>query len=287
MPGEVADLLERAGEDACRPDTLDEQYGLRDGQYHLSPVQAQAILDMRLQKLTGLEHEKLFDEYRVKVEEIAGYLEILASPEILMNVIREELEAVKAEFGDERRTEIVEHRRNLTLEDLIAEEDMCVTLSHGGYAKIQPVKEYQAQRRGGRGKSASAIKDEDFIEHLLVASSHDTILCFSNRGKVYWLKVFDIPVASRQSRGRPIINLLPLEAEERITTILPIREYTEGHYIFMVTEKGTVKKTDLTAFSRQRSVKLCDLQKSMFVQWVVRLVVFVALKCKMIKKWYH
>jgi DNA gyrase subunit A len=260
MPGEVADLLERAGEDACRPDTLDEQYGLRDGQYHLSPVQAQAILDMRLQKLTGLEHEKLFDEYRVKVEEIAGYLEILASPEILMNVIREELEAVKAEFGDERRTEIVEHRRNLTLEDLIAEEDMCVTLSHGGYAKIQPVKEYQAQRRGGRGKSASAIKDEDFIEHLLVASSHDTILCFSNRGKVYWLKVFDIPVASRQSRGRPIINLLPLEAEERITTILPIREYTEGHYIFMVTEKGTVKKTDLTAFSRQRSSGLIALE---------------------------
>ncbi len=260
MPGEVADLLERAGEDACRPDTLDEQYGLRDGQYHLSPVQAQAILDMRLQKLTGLEHEKLFDEYRVKVEEIAGYLEILASPEMLMNVIREELEAVKAEFGDERRTEIVEHRRNLTLEDLIAEEDMCVTLSHGGYAKIQPVKEYQAQRRGGRGKSASAIKDEDFIEHLLVASSHDTILCFSNRGKVYWLKVFDIPVASRQSRGRPIINLLPLEAEERITTILPIREYTEGHYIFMVTEKGTVKKTDLTAFSRQRSSGLIALE---------------------------
>jgi len=260
MPGEVADLLERAGEDACRPDTLEEQYGLRDGQYHLSPVQAQAILDMRLQKLTGLEHEKLFDEYRVKVEEIAGYLEILASAEILMNVIREELEAVRAEFGDERRTVIIEHRRNLTLEDLIAEEDMVVTLSHGGYAKIQPVTEYQAQRRGGRGKSASAIKDDDFIEHLLVASSHDTILCFSNRGKVYWLKTFDIPVASRQSRGRPIINLLPLAEEERITTILPIREYTEGHYIFMVTEKGTVKKTDLTSFSRQRSSGLIALE---------------------------
>jgi DNA gyrase subunit A len=259
-PGDVTEMLERAGEDACRPDNLEEQYGMRDGKYYLSPVQAQAILDMRLQKLTGLEHEKLIDEYRVKVEEIAGYLEILASAEILMNVIREELEAVKAEYGDERRTEIVEHRRNLTLEDLIAEEDMCVTLSHGGYAKIQPVKEYQAQRRGGRGKSASAIKDEDFIEHLLVASSHDTILCFSNRGKVYWLKVFDIPVASRQSRGRPIINLLPLESEERITTILPIREYTEGHYIFMVTEKGTVKKTDLTAFKRQRSSGLIALE---------------------------
>jgi DNA gyrase subunit A len=260
LPGDVTEMLERAGEDACRPDNLEERYGMRDGKYYLSPVQAQAILDMRLQKLTGLEHEKLIDEYRVKVEEIAGYLEILASAEILMNVIREELEAVKAEYGDERRTEIVEHRRNLTLEDLIAEEDMCVTLSHGGYAKIQPVKEYQAQRRGGRGKSASAIKDEDFIEHLLVASSHDTILCFSNRGKVYWLKVFDIPVASRQSRGRPIINLLPLESEERITTILPIREYTEGHYIFMVTEKGTVKKTDLTAFKRQRSSGLIALE---------------------------
>jgi len=226
----------------------------------VSIICRQAILDMRLQKLTGLEHEKLFDEYRVKVEEIAGYLEILASAEILMNVIREELEAVRAEFGDERRTVIIEHRRNLTLEDLIAEEDMVVTLSHGGYAKIQPVTEYQAQRRGGRGKSASAIKDDDFIEHLLVASSHDTILCFSNRGKVYWLKTFDIPVASRQSRGRPIINLLPLAEEERITTILPIREYTEGHYIFMVTEKGTVKKTDLTSFSRQRSSGLIALE---------------------------
>ena len=260
QPGDVAEMLERAGSDACRPDTLEDQYGFRDGNYYLSPVQAQAILDMRLQKLTGLEHEKLIDEYRIKVEEIAEYLEILASNERLMNVIREELEAVKAEFGDERRTEIVEHRRSLTLADLIAEEDMAVTLSHGGYAKIQPVKEYQAQRRGGRGKSASAIKDEDFIEHLLVTSSHDTILCFSNRGKVYWLKVFDIPVASRQSRGRPIVNLLPLEADERITTILPIREYTEGHYIFMATEKGTVKKTDLTAFSRQRSSGLIALE---------------------------
>ncbi len=260
QPGDVAEMLERAGSDACRPDTLEDQYGFRDGNYYLSPVQAQAILDMRLQKLTGLEHEKLIDEYRIKVEEIAEYLEILASNERLMNVIREELETVKAEFGDERRTEIVEHRRSLTLADLIAEEDMAVTLSHGGYAKIQPVKEYQAQRRGGRGKSASAIKDEDFIEHLLVTSSHDTILCFSNRGKVYWLKVFDIPVASRQSRGRPIVNLLPLEADERITTILPIREYTEGHYIFMATEKGTVKKTDLTAFSRQRSSGLIALE---------------------------
>jgi len=260
QPGDVLEMLERAGSDACRPDSLDEQFGFRDGSYYLSPAQAQAILDMRLQKLTGLEHDKLIDEYKVKVAEIAEYLEILASSERLMSVIREELEEVKAEYGDERRTEIVATRRDLTLADLIAEEDMAVTLSHGGYAKIQPITDYQAQRRGGRGKSASAIKDEDFIEHLLVASSHDTILCFSNMGKVYWLKVYDIPVASRQSRGRPIVNLLPLDAEERITTILPIREYTEGHYIFMATENGTVKKTDLTAFSRPRSSGLIALE---------------------------
>jgi DNA gyrase subunit A len=260
QPGEVLEMLERAGSDACRPDHLEPQFGFRDGMYYMSPVQAQAILDMRLQKLTGLEHEKLIDEYKIKVEEIAEYLEILASQERLMAVIREELENVRSEYGDERRTEIVATRRHLTLEDLIAEEDMVVTLSHGGYAKIQPITDYQAQKRGGRGKSASAIKDEDFIEHLLIASTHDTILCFSNRGKVYWLKVYDIPVASRQSRGRPVVNLLPLEADERITTILPIREYTEGHYIFMATEKGTVKKTDLTAFSRQRSSGLIALE---------------------------
>ncbi|MGB3668241.1 MAG: DNA gyrase subunit A [Bermanella sp.] len=260
QPGDVLEMLERAGSDACRPDHLEPQYGFRDGQYFMSPVQAQAILDMRLQKLTGLEHEKLIGEYKIKVEEIAEYLEILASQERLMGVIREELENVRSEYGDERRTEIVATRRHLTLEDLIAEEDMVVTLSHGGYAKIQPITDYQAQKRGGRGKSASAIKDEDFIEHLLIASTHDTILCFSNRGKVYWLKVYDIPVASRQSRGRPVVNLLPLEADERITTILPIREYTEGHYIFMATEKGTVKKTDLTAFSRQRSSGLIALE---------------------------
>jgi DNA gyrase subunit A len=258
--GDVMEMLERAGPDACRPDHLEEQYGFRDGQYYMSPVQAQAILDMRLQKLTGLEHEKLISEYKIKVEEISEYLEILASQERLMSVIREELENIRSEYGDERRTEIVATRRHLTLEDLIAEEDMVVTLSHGGYAKIQPITDYQAQKRGGRGKSASAIKDEDFIEHLLVASTHDTILCFSNRGKVYWLKVYDIPVASRQSRGRPVVNLLPLDADERITTILPIREYTEGHYIFMATEKGTVKKTDLTAFSRQRSSGLIALE---------------------------
>lgn len=260
LPGDVLEMLERAGSDACRPDNLEEQFGFRDGNYYLSPVQAQAILDMRLQKLTGLEHEKLIDEYRLKVEEIAEYLDILGSAVRLMAVITEELEAIRTNYGDARRTEIVATRRDLTLADLIAEEDMVVTLSHGGYAKIQPITDYQAQKRGGRGKSASAIKDEDFIEHLLVASTHDTILCFSDRGKVYWLTVYDIPVASRQSRGRPIVNLLPLEAEERITTILPVREYTEGHYIFMATSKGTVKKTDLTSFARKRSSGLIALE---------------------------
>ncbi len=260
QPGDVAEMLERAGKDACRPDSLEEQYGFRDGSYYLSPAQAQAILDMRLQKLTGLEHGKLIEEYKVKVAEIAEYLIILANPERLMEVITEELESIRDNYGDDRRTEIVASRRNLTMADLIAEEDMVVTLSHGGYAKIQPISDYQAQRRGGRGKSASAIKEEDFIEHLLIASTHDTILCFSNRGKVYWLKVYDVPVASRQSRGRPIVNLLPLEGDERITTILPIREYTEGHFIFMTTSKGTVKKTELTAFSRQRSSGLIALE---------------------------
>ncbi len=260
QPGDVLDMLERAGADACRPDDLPVEFGFRDGSYYLSPAQAQAILDMRLQKLTGLENEKLIDEYKQKIAEIAEYLDILGDPDRLMQVIRDELESIRAEYGDDRRTEIMASRRDLTLADLIAEEDMVVTLSHGGYAKIQPITDYQAQRRGGRGKSAASIKDEDFIEHLLVANSHDTILCFTNRGKVYWLKVYDIPQASRQSRGRPIVNLLPLEGDERITTLLPVNEYKADHYIFMATSKGTVKKTDLTAFSRQRSSGLIALE---------------------------
>jgi DNA gyrase subunit A len=177
-----------------------------------------------------------------------------------MEVIREELVAVRDEYGDKRRTEIVASRLDLTMADLIAEEDMVVTLSHAGYAKIQPVSDYQAQRRGGKGKSATGVKDEDFVEHLLVASTHDTIMCFTSRGKVYWLTVYDIPVASRQAKGRPIVNLLPLEEGERITTLLPVKEYTEGHFVFMATSRGTVKKTDLPAFSRQRSSGLIALE---------------------------
>ncbi|WP_207063739.1 DNA gyrase subunit A [Motiliproteus sp. SC1-56] len=258
-PGQVTGMLERAGSDACRPDDLPEQFGIRDGRYHLSPAQAQAILDLRLHRLTGLEQDKLIEEYKVLLEKIAELLEILGSTERLMQVIREELEAVVEEYGDERLTEITASRQDLTMADLITEEDMVVTISHGGYAKSQPLDSYQAQRRGGRGKSATAIKDEDYVAHLLVANTHDTILCFTNRGKVYWLKVYEIPPASRTSRGRPIVNMLPLEEGEWITTILPVNEYTEDHFVFMATAMGTVKKTPLVNFSRPRSSGLIAL----------------------------
>jgi DNA gyrase subunit A len=259
-PGDVMGMLERAGEDACRPDGLEPEYGLRDGQYHLSPAQAQAILELRLHRLTGLEHEKLLQEYEEKLREIGDYLEILSDPERLKVVIREELEEIVKEYGDERLTEITASQHDLTVEDLITEEDRVVTISHGGYAKTQPLTDYQAQRRGGMGKSATAVKDEDFVEHLLIASTHATILCFTNQGKVYWLKVYQIPLSGRNSRGRPMVNLLPLEEGERVTSILPVEEYTEGHYIFMATANGTVKKTALTDFARQRSVGLRALE---------------------------
>jgi DNA gyrase subunit A len=254
--GDVAGMLERAGENTCRPDDLEDQYGMRDGQYYLSPVQVQAILDLRLQKLTGLEHEKLLGEYQERLLEIAEYLNILANPDVLIAVIRGELEQVVADYGDERRSEIVASQLDLNHEDLIPEEDRVVTISNGGYAKSQPLDTYQAQRRGGMGKSATSVKDEDFVEHLLVVNTHTTILCFSNIGKVYWLRAYQIPVAGRNSRGRPMVNLLPLDENERITSILPVNEYTEGYFIFMATGFGTVKKTPLEAFSRQRSVGL-------------------------------
>jgi len=249
-------MLERSGSDACRPDELEPQYGMHDGKYHLSPVQAQAILELRLHRLTGLEHEKLLNEYQERLIEIADFLDILTDSERLKLVIREELEEIVTEFGDERRTVISASQHDLTVEDLITEEDRVVTISHGGYAKTQPLSDYQAQRRGGVGKAALAVKDEDFVEHLLIASTHATILCFSNLGKVYWLKVYLIPLAGRNSRGRPMVNLLPLEAGERVTSILPVEEYAEGHYIFMATANGTVKKTPLTDFARRRSVGL-------------------------------
>ena len=251
-------MLERAGEDACRPDDLPEIYGLREA---VSPVseQAQAILDLRLHRLTGLETEKLQNEYKEILDKIADLLDILGDPERLLQVIREELEAIVTEFGDERRTEITSSRRDLTIADLIDEEDLVVTISHSGYAKTQAVEDYQAQRRGGRGKAATSMKDEDFVEKLLVANSHDTILCFSNRGKVYWLRVFEIPRASRASRGRPMVNILPLDEGERITTFLPVRDYPEDQFVLMATSAGVVKKTPLPNFSRPRSSGLIAL----------------------------
>ena len=255
-PGDVSAMLERAGEAACRPEDLEGDFGLIDGKYHLSPAQAQAILDLRLNRLTGLEHEKLLQEYADKVAEIADLLDILGDPDRLRAVIREELEELVADFGDERLTEITDSAHDLTVEDLITEEDRVVTISHQGYAKTQSLTDYQAQRRGGTGRSATAVKDEDFVEHLLIASTHATVLCFSNMGKVYWLKVFHIPLASRNARGRPMVNLLPLDENERITSILPIEGYDEDQFIFMATANGTVKKTAATQFARQRSVGL-------------------------------
>ena len=249
LPGEVTAMLERAGAEACRPDELDEEFGLHDGQYRLSPAQAQAILDLRLHRLTGLEHEKLLKEYQDKLAEIADLLDILEDPARLLQVIREELEQIAEDFGDDRRTEIRDSQEDLTAEDLITPEDRVVTLSHGGYAKTQPLAEYQVQRRGGMGKAALTVKDEDFVEHLLIANTHDTLLCFSNFGKVYWLKVYQIPVAGRTSRGRPMVNLLQLDEGERVTSILPLEEQTDNRFIFMATANGYVKKTDLASFA--------------------------------------
>jgi len=251
--GGVSAMLERAGQDAARPEWLEAHFGIRDGQYFLTEQQAQAILDLRLHKLTGLEHEKILAEYKELLDLIAELLHILASPERLMEVICEELAAAKAQYGDARRTEIQDNMLDINLEDLITEEDVVVTLSHLGYAKYQPLSDYEAQRRGGRGKAATTVKDEDFVDKLLVASTHDTILCFSNRGRLYWLKVYQLPLASRTARGKPIVNILPLEEGERINAILPVREYEEGKYVFMATANGTVKKTALTEYSRPRS----------------------------------
>ena len=249
LPGEVTSMLERGGAAASRPDDLHPDFGLHDGRYRLSPAQAQAILDLRLHRLTGLEHEKLLKEYQDKLVEIADLLDILADPERLLQVIREELTEIAEEFGDSRRTEIRDSQEDLTAEDLITPEDRVVTLSHGGYAKTQPLAEYQVQRRGGMGKAALSVKDEDFVEHLLIANTHDTLLCFSNFGKVYWIKVYQIPVAGRASRGRPMVNVLQLDEGERVTSILPMGEQTQNRFIFMATARGYVKKTDLASFA--------------------------------------
>ena len=252
-PGVVTKMLDRAGADASKPEDLDPQYGMHKGEYHLSPTQAQAILDLRLHRLTGLEQDKIVNDYGDLLEKIIDLLEILQDPERLLKVIREELEEIRDHYGDERRTEINDAQADLTMEDLIPEENVVVTLSHAGYAKSQPLDTYRAQRRGGRGKAATSVKAEDFVEQLFVANTHDTILCFSSRGKVYWLKVYALPQAGRTARGKPIVNLLPLQEGERINVVLPVKEYRDDAYVVMLASSGTVKKTKLTEFSRPRA----------------------------------
>ena len=251
--GHVADMLGRAGADVCKPLDLQAGYGLQAKGYKLSPFQAQAILDLKLHRLTGLEQEKIIQEFKDIIVKIEGYLDILASPELLMKVVKDELIEIKTEFGDARRTEIISTQQDLSVEDLIKEEDMVVTLSKGGYVKSQPLSLYQAQRRGGRGKVATTVKDEDYVIRLLIANTHDTLLCFSSIGKVYWLKVHQLPVSSRTSKGRPIVNLLPLQEQESISAIMPIRSYEEDKNVFMATAHGTVKKVSLSDFKRPRA----------------------------------
>jgi DNA gyrase subunit A len=242
-----------ASAERTRPEDLEEGYGWREEGYRLSPVQAQAILDLRLHRLTGLEQDKIFEEYQALLGQIEELLAILGSDERLLEVIRSELIELRDQFGDERRTEILTEKQNLSLEDLISEEDVVVTLTHAGYVKTQPLSVYQAQRRGGKGKTATAPKEEDFVEELLIANTHDTLLCFSSLGKVYGLKVYELPMASRISRGKPIVNLLPLEEGERINAVLPIRDFSAGGFVFLVTASGVVKKTPLREFEFLRA----------------------------------
>jgi DNA gyrase subunit A len=253
--GLVEEMLARASVDtkAFRPEGLAPEFGLSKDGYHLSDTQAQAILDLRLQRLTGLEQDKIVGEYREILEKIADLLDILAKPERITAIINEELAAMKQQFGDKRRSEIVVSTQDLSMEDLIAPEDVVVTLSHGGYIKSQPLDDYRAQKRGGRGKQATGTKEDDFIDNLFIANTHDYILCFSSRGRVYWIKVYSIPQGGRASRGKPIVNLVQLEQGEKINAILPVKAFDENRYIFMATAFGTVKKTPLSDFSRPRA----------------------------------
>jgi DNA gyrase subunit A len=248
----VTEMLSRASSDASRPEGLAVQFGLTSEGYRLSEAQAQAILELRLQRLTGLEQDKIVAEYRELIETIADLIDILAKPERIRQIIAAELAAIKTQYGDKRRSEIVLQTEDLSMEDLIAPEDMVVTFSHAGYIKAQPLADYRAQRRGGRGKQAAATKEDDFIERLFIANTHDTMLCFSSLGRLYWLRVWQVPQGTRTSRGKPIVNLFPLAEGERISAVLPIKEYDDAHYVFMATSMGTVKKTPLTAFSNQR-----------------------------------
>jgi DNA gyrase subunit A len=252
-PGLVRAMLGQGGAETSRPENLDAAFGLQDIGYQLSPVQAQEILNMRLHRLTGLEQEKLTTEYEEILGKVRDLLDILSDPVRLMTVIREELEEILEKYGDARRTVILEKKLDLSLEDLITEEDVVVTISHAGYAKSQTLDRYRAQRRGGTGKSATKVKEEDFIDEIFVANTHDTLLCFTSRGKIYWLKVYELPQASHASRGKPIVNLLPLEKDERVNAVLPVREYSEDRFVFFATRKGIVKKTPLPAYGNQRA----------------------------------
>ena len=248
----VEQMLARASADQFRPEALPREFGLSADGYRLSDVQAQRILEMQLQRLTGLEQDKIMSEYREVIAAIEDLLDILARPERVTQIIGDELLEVKREFGDERRSEIVVNGQDLQLEDLIAREDVVVTLSHAGYVKSQPLDEYRSQKRGGRGKQATATKEDDFIEKLFIANTHDYVLCFSNKGKVYWIKVYEVPQGSRNSRGKPIVNLLKMDEDERINAILPVREFREDRFVFFATQEGVVKKTSLADYSRPR-----------------------------------
>ncbi|MBS0346408.1 MAG: DNA gyrase subunit A [Proteobacteria bacterium] len=248
----VEEMLARATSDSFRPEGLAPEFGLSAQGYRLSDAQAQAILELRLQRLTGLEQDKIVAEYKEVMANIADLLDILARPERITAIIGDELMLIKQQFGDPRRSEVVMNTADINIEDLIAPQDMVVTLSHTGYFKRQPLTDYRAQKRGGRGKQAAAVKDDDFVDQLFVANTHDHILCFSNRGRLYWLKVYEVPEGTRNSRGKPIVNLFPLLEGEKITAVLPVKEFDEGHFIFMATAEGTVKKTPLTDFSNPR-----------------------------------
>ena len=256
----IAEMLSRTGSDASRPNGLAVEFGMGPAGYKLSDVQAQAILEMRLQRLTGLEQDKIVSEYKDLLEKIADYLDILARPERITTIIGEELEQIKLQYGDKRRSEIVLNTEDLSTEDFITPEDVVVTFSHAGYVKAQPMADYRAQRRGGRGKQATTTREDDFVEKLFIANTHDTILCFSSLGKVYWLKVYQVPQGNRTSRGKPIVNLFPLSENEKINAVLPVREYDDTHYIFLATAMGTVKKTPLSAFSNQRTAGIIAVE---------------------------
>ena len=251
-PGKVMKMLKKAGAEACRPDEIEGTFGLKGRTYNLSEIQAQAILDMRLQRLTGLEQDRLIKEYEEIIDRIVNLTDILSDSEKLVQIVYKELKEIQEQYADERRTVIQDSVSDLSAEDLITPEDRVVTISHEGYAKTQPLDEYRSQRRGGTGKTAASVKEEDFVEQLLVANTHTTLLCFSNLGQVYWLKVYDIPSAGRAAKGRPLVNLIQLNEGERITSMVPVEDYEEGHFVLMATKSGTVKKTPLKEFSNQR-----------------------------------